>query len=169
MAITANDLARLIRATARPAADLVSFLGPTEVDMRGEPASFIELSVGRRLMVLAQDDGACRLLGADNRCSVYAARPRDCRTFPFDFGLPHARRELTLLPLASCEFGRASEHDERALRSADEARWAELAEYQALVARWNRRAFHRRRLGRSSGSAAEYLTYALANAGTAAW
>ena len=132
--------------------------------MTGEPASFIELGAGRHLMVLAQREGACRLLEPDNRCGAYHARPRDCRAFPFDFGLPHERHELTLLPLVGCEYDRGGEHDERALRADDEARWAELADYQALVARWNRRAFHRRRLAHGAGSAAEFLAYALGSA-----
>jgi Fe-S-cluster containining protein len=28
-------------------------------------------------------DGRCVFLGDDNRCRIYAARPRQCRTYPF--------------------------------------------------------------------------------------
>ncbi len=164
VAITARDLTRLLRATQRGPGDLVAFLAPDEVDMTGEPASFIELGVGRRLMVLAQEQGACRLLGPDDRCGSYEARPRDCRAFPFDFGLPRATpgaRRLRLLPLDGCDYAQGGAHQERELRDADAERWAELSEYQAFVARWNRRAYHRRRLGRGVGTAAQFLDYAL--------
>ena len=133
--------------------------------MTGEPDSFIELGVGRRLMVLAQRDGACRLLGSDGLCGSYAARPRDCQAFPFDFGLPPVPanvRRLALLPLEGCELAAGGEQNEVELRATDDARWSELAEYRLVIARWNRRAFHKKRLGRSAGTAREFLALALA-------
>jgi Fe-S-cluster containining protein len=33
-------------------------------------------------------DGSCIFL-EKNRCSVYAARPRQCRSFPFEWRVPH--------------------------------------------------------------------------------
>lgn len=133
--------------------------------MTGEPESFIELAEGRRLMVLRQHQGACALLGADQRCRAYAARPRDCRAFPFDFITPSpdgsAARRLTLLPLARCEYDVDGQNELEALETEDLARWSELRDYQALVARWNRRAWHRRRLRKSVGSAAAFLDFAL--------
>ena len=134
--------------------------------MTGEPESFVELSEGRRLMVLHHRDGACALLGTDNRCSAYATRPRDCRAFPFDFDAPISNpsepRRLGLLPLlpaSRCDYAVDGANDAAAIALEDEARWAELRDYQALVARWNRRAWHRRRLHRSPGDAAQFLSY----------
>lgn len=37
---------------------------------------------GARVLRLERD-GRCTFLGADNRCTVYAARPRQCATYPF--------------------------------------------------------------------------------------
>src|SRR5262249_35444606 len=68
VAVTHHDVARLAHATGRPATELVEWLAPDEVDMTGEPETFVELGAGRRLLVLAQRDGACALLGADQRC-----------------------------------------------------------------------------------------------------
>jgi Fe-S-cluster containining protein len=161
-AVTGLDLARLTHATGSTPNDLVTWLAPDAVDMTGEPASFVELAEGRRLMVLRQQDGACLLLDADNRCGAYSARPRDCRAFPFDFEqapLSGGVRRLALLPLDGCEYAADGNNDALALELADRTRWAELADYQALVARWNRRSWHRRRLHKPLGTAADFLAF----------
>jgi Fe-S-cluster containining protein len=165
VAVTALDVMRLAQATGTATRELVAWLAPDAVDMSGEPESFVELSEGRRLMVLRQTDGACSLLGAGDRCGAYAARPRDCRAFPFDFEpapRPHhsASRRLALLPLAGCDHADDGKNELTTLEAEDAARWRELQSYQALVSRWNRRAFHRRRLHKSVGGAAAFLAFA---------
>lgn len=164
VALTFFDALRLAQATGRDAPTLIAWLAPDAVDMSGEPESFVELSQGRRLMVLDHVDGACRLLGKDERCTAYAARPRDCRAFPFDFeprvAAASTPRRLALLPLAGCDHAQDGAHDLALLEAEDAARSSELQSYQALVARWNRRAFHRRRLRRSVGEAGEFLDFA---------
>jgi Fe-S-cluster containining protein len=164
VAVTIEDVARLAAATGSAPEALVAWLEPHAVDMTGEPESFVELSEGRRLMVLRQLDGACQLLRADNRCGAYAARPQDCRAFPFDFDEPPHRpgpRRLMLLPLDSCEYTLDGQNDPTTLDAEDRTRWSELRDYQSVVARWNRRARHRRRLHYSIGDAASFLSFAL--------
>jgi Fe-S-cluster containining protein len=129
--------------------------------MTGEPQSFVELSEGRRLMVLAQRDRACLLLGTGDRCTAYAARPRDCRAFPFDFERSSGAVGLRLLPLIGCDHAHDGTNDLARLAAEDAERWRELEAYQAIIARWNRGAFHRRRLGRRAGSADAFLSFAL--------
>ena len=162
VAVTSFDVARLVTATREPPSELVAWLAPDAVDMTGEPQSFVELDAGRRLMVLAQQSDACRLLGADNLCRAYAARPRDCRAFPFDFApaasAPLGRR-LALLPLSDCDYDVDGQNDVALLEAEDRARWDELQTYQALVARWNRRAWHRRRLHKGVGSPLQFLDF----------
>ena len=160
--MTTYDVQRLAQATGRAASEFVAWLAPDAVDMTGEPQSFVELSAGRRLMVLAQahEQSACVLLGSDNRCSAYAARPRDCRAFPFDFERTGSVRRLQLLPLTRCDYAEDGVNDAAQLEAEDEQRWRELHRYWALVARWNRRAFHRSRLHKSVGTAAEFLELA---------
>jgi len=158
VAVTGRDVARLASATARPWSELVEWLAPDEVDMRGEPQSFVELREGRRLMVLAQRGGACVLLGPDELCQAYAARPRDCRAYPFDFEPANdGRRRLTLLPLDGCEYAEDGHNDEAALAEQDAERWRELALYQASVAAWNRKVWHRRRLHKRVFDAEDFL------------
>jgi Fe-S-cluster containining protein len=164
VAVTIDDVARLAAATGAAPSKLVAWLKPDAVDMTGEPESFVELSEGRRLMVLRQSEGACELLAADNRCGAYGARPRDCRAFPFDFiepSLDPGPRRLVLLPLDGCEYAVDGHNDATTLEAEDRARWSELDDYQSLVARWNRRARHRRRLHYPIGDAASFLAFAL--------
>src|SRR5690606_27050018 len=54
IALTHHDLRRLAAGLGRSPASFVEWLAPDAVDMTGEPGSFVELRVGRRLMVLAQ-------------------------------------------------------------------------------------------------------------------
>lgn len=160
VAVTGSDVLRLSAATAKPPEALVAWLSPDEVNMTGEPASFVELSQGRRLMVLAQAHGACKLLGPDDRCTAYAARPLDCRAFPFDIERTDpARIRLTLLPLLNCDHARDGAQDVAAIEAVDAQRWRELERFQRDVARWNRLAGHRRRLGHRLGSAADFLRF----------
>ena len=163
VAVTALDVRRLAAATGKAASTLVEWLAPDAVDMSGEPESFVELSEGRRLMVLAQHDGACALLDRDESCRAYAARPRDCRAYPFDFEPPprqgSSKRRLALLPLEGCEFAEDGDNDADELEAHDRLRFEELARYQAHVARWNRLAWHRRRLHQRVGAAREFLSF----------
>jgi Fe-S-cluster containining protein len=164
VAITAHDVQRLVAATGAALSELVDWLAPDEVDMTGEPESFVELSSGRRLLVLRQRAGACAQLGADNRCSVYAARPRDCRAYPFDLSRApddNGKRRLALLPLDGCEYAEDGAQSYDAITREDDARHAELVEFQARIAAWNRGAKHRRRLGKVIGQGEAFLAFVL--------
>jgi Fe-S-cluster containining protein len=161
VAVTHLDLARLHAATGTPIRELVAWLTPDDVDMTGEPETFVELNVGRRLMVLAQQDGACVLLGADNRCSAYSARPRDCELFPFapDLDAAGAIERLELLPFLACEAAWDGTNDARELASAHARRERELAQYRERVAAWNQLARRRRRFRHPVGDGAAFLTF----------
>jgi Fe-S-cluster containining protein len=159
--VTHHDLRRLVQGLGRPALSLVEWLAPEAVDMTGEPGSFVELGIGRRLMVLAQDGGACRLLDAADRCSAYEHRPHDCRLFPFDLSRD-GRGELTAvarLPLDGCSDERGDTTELAELSAWDQRRWDELCEYQAAIEGWNRLARHRRRFRRPVGGGAEFLRW----------
>jgi Fe-S-cluster containining protein len=161
VSVTHRDVARLLGALGGSALRLVQWLAPDEVDMEGEPSSFVELRGGRRLMVLAQDAGACRFLDEQQRCSVYSARPADCQLFPFHLERDKhgVARELTLLPFEGCDFERDGHNEATELVQSDATRWADLADYHVRVARWNRLARHRRRFGHPAGNAAEFLAF----------
>lgn len=161
VAVTHHDIRRLARATGTPAADLVAWLAPDEVDMTGEPETFVELGAGRRLMVLAQRDGACSLLGPDDRCRAYDARPRDCALFPFapELDPKGGIERLELLPFAACEADANGSNDARELAFAHARRERELAEYRERVRAWNRLAARRRRFAHPVGGVAAFLEF----------
>ncbi len=161
MAVTHHDVSRLVTALGRPATELVDWLPPDAVDMSDEPGSFVELSEGRRLMVLRQAQGACQLLDSAQRCSAYRARPLDCALFPFDLerDARGAPQRLSLLALEGCSTERGEPLQLDEVAALDARRWAELVEYKALVARWNRQAGHRSRFGRAHGGRLELLSF----------
>jgi Fe-S-cluster containining protein len=168
--LTAKDLARLGGATGEPLASLVDWLAPADVDMTGEPESFVVLREGRRLPVLAFRGDACRFLDAANRCGVYDARPACCRTFPLELDVPEgdgapARsegpRRLAVLQGAECpgEFDAAP--DAIRIAGALARRQEELEEHVALVAAWNRRQRRFGLAGRPAEGAESFLRYAI--------
>jgi Fe-S-cluster containining protein len=162
VAVTHHDVSRLMRATGRPASELVAWLGPDEVDMTGEPETFVELGAGRRLLVLAQRNGACTLLGPDARCGAYDARPRDCELFPFapELGGDGALASLELLPFSACEAAFDGDNAARELAAAHARREHELSEYRERVHAWNRLARRRRRFRHAVGDGAAFLAFA---------
>src|SRR5262245_43390075 len=104
VALTHRDLLRLVRALTQEPDALVASLEPDQVDFAAEAASFVDLPGGPRLMVLAHDAGACRLLRVDGACGAYDARPRDCRLYPFVLERGDARHvtRLTLFHPEGC-------------------------------------------------------------------
>ncbi|MET0795040.1 MAG: YkgJ family cysteine cluster protein [Polyangiaceae bacterium] len=161
--LTQADLRRLVDATGQAAAEFVEWLPSEAVDLTGEPGSLVVLDHGehRVLMTLAHRDGACRSLGADERCLVYAARPASCRLYPFaaSFGRRGGLRRLRLLSGTHCEAARDGENDPHALRVADEQRWAEHRSFLAQIQAWNRSQGHRSRLGYRLQNAREFLAF----------
>jgi len=100
-------------------------------------------------------------LGSDERCTAYAARPGNCRLYPFDasFGPRGGIRRLRLLGGTDCEHARDGQNDAHALRVADERRWAEHRSYLAQISDWNRTQRHRSLLGRRLRGARDFLAF----------
>lgn len=161
--LTHADVRRLVDATGRPAAQIVAWLPTREVDLTGEPGSLVLLDheAGHALMALAQHDGACVFLGADERCGAYSARPGNCRVYPFaaSFGRRGGIRRLRLLAGTDCDHARDGSNDAHALRAADQLRWAEHRSFLAEISRWNRAQRHRALLGRRLKGANEFLNF----------
>ncbi|HKO50958.1 MAG TPA: YkgJ family cysteine cluster protein [Polyangiaceae bacterium] len=161
--LTHADVRRLVDASGQPASQVVAWLPTREVDLTGEPGSLVLLDHpgGRALMALAQRDGACVFLGSDERCGAYAARPGNCRLFPFaaTFGRRGGVRRLRLLAGTDCEYARDGVNDAHALRVADERRWSEHRSFLQLISRWNRAQRHRALLGRRLLGAREFLAF----------
>lgn len=71
--------------------------------------SFIEretrLAPDRRSLALKdRDDGACGMLGYDNRCRIYPVRPEKCRTFPYEWTNPNSGEYCPGLKAAGSAF-----------------------------------------------------------------
>lgn len=155
--LTHRDLERLIAASGLAAAAIAEWLAPDDIDMTGEPGSFVRLRPGRRLLVLRHLGGGCRFLEGD-RCSVYAARPRCCAAFPHDLDESGVGAPAVVgLDGAPCRI--ASPPDEAAVRDGILALQAELVEYLALVGAYNRRQRRRERLGRLAEPAERFLAF----------
>ena len=161
--LTQADLRRLVDATGLSAAAFVDWLPSEAVDLTGEPGSLVVLDRAERrvLMALAHRDGACRALGPDDRCTVYAARPASCRLYPFapSFGRRGGLRRLRLLSGTECDSKRDGLNDPHALREADDRRWAEHRSTLAMILVWNRGQRRRAMLGHHLPGATEFLAF----------
>ncbi len=160
--VTHHDLARLTRHAAQPVETFVEWLSPHEIDMTGEPETFVMLDVGRRLLVLRHDSGGCRLLNGEGLCSQYVARPAACAAYPFalaDAIGDDEPRRLFVLPDSPC--GDSVTDGGPLARAAVECVETELVEYVKLIEAWNRQQ-KRRRLARHRPQSAaiffEFLT-----------
>lgn len=182
--VTHRDLGRLAKACTRSFASFIEWLGPSQIDMEGEPETFVELDVGRRLMVLRHANGACHLL-SEGRCSEYSARPSPCAAYPFAFVTVNdhrsgperpvveqaaiasapdnaVRRQLTVLldaPCGSHQPNLAGVARESAVDEAVACVEAELNEYVRIVESWNRQQRRRRFAGHRARTAQQYLDF----------
>lgn len=144
--LTHRDLERLTAATGLDVAAHVEWLAPDEIDMTGEPETFVRLRAGRRLLVLRHLGGACRHLVGD-RCAVYRARPLACAAFPYDVAEAGALAPA-VIPLSGAPCVLGPPVDAASVLDCVRALRAELAEYAVLVGAWNHCQRRRQRLGR---------------------
>jgi Fe-S-cluster containining protein len=164
--LTHHDLARILARTALSVDALVEWLAPDDVDMSGEPESFVELNWGRRLLVLRHEGDGCRFLAPEGHCRIYDERPASCAAYPFTL-----EREGTLEPAplallhdAPCDlsaaWSRLQDQDaESEARRAVERVESELRDYVARVAEWNRQQRRRKWLRRLPQRDADFMTF----------
>lgn len=184
--LTHHDLTRIVDKTSLSAEAIVEWLTPDEIDMSGEPESFVELNRGRRLLVLRHEGDGCRFLAASGYCQIYDERPASCAAYPialeraaYPIALERgsaAERELergsaaecvhlSLLHDAPCDRNAALARlqdleGESEARRAVERVERELRDYVARVAEWNRQQRRRkwvRRLPQREGDFFAFL------------
>ncbi len=159
--VTDADVRRLTSTLSHGALieERLEWLSPQQVDMSGEPETFVELNVGRRLLVLRQVSEACVFLEG-NRCSTYGTRPRSCRLYPWDVDLGRrggVRRLRLLHQYTPCEATYDGVIRPQQLAEQKRLERRELAVYVQRVAVWNRRQRRRMRLGKALLAAEQFL------------
>ncbi len=158
--ITDADVRRLAEHTGRPPQSFLEWLGPDDIDMTGEPESFVTLREGRRLMTLAFEREGCVFLQNDT-CSVHSARPSGCRAFPFMPELDDQKkiRRLSLLHESTCRYELDGSVEPSAVVDSYTTQTTELVAYVQRVGVWNRRQRLRRHLRRLPESQQAYLRF----------
>lgn len=159
--LTDADVRRISKHTGDDPGDIVRFVDRNAIDMDDEPESFAMLRQGRRVMILRHQEGGCRYLGEDERCSIYGARPLGCRIFPFDptFDKKGKLRRLKLIQAADCKYELDGHNDPDAIQKLH-SRYEEATHaYQDRIAEWNKLQRARRRAGRSSQTSREFLAF----------
>lgn len=164
--VTRADVARLSRHTRLAPGAFLELRSPDEVDIEGEPESLADLTVGPRLVVLAQRDGACIFLQGQpdgtETCSVHDVRPSSCRAYPFDRP-PTSARTVGLHPDALCppQAGHLpvleDARESGAWATVVQNRDRELHAHAEWIGRFNRRQRLRRRLGKLARSSGDFL------------
>jgi Fe-S-cluster containining protein len=121
-----------------------------------EAGLWIKFGRVRRAMVLRKTGaGKCKFQARGRACSVYAARPQTCRTFPYsvDFGPAGAVSEIRLNKVLDCNAEKRREIDVDALAADARKENREDKEYYRLVKRWNGSE------GESGGCTADFLRF----------
>jgi hypothetical protein len=158
--VTHKDVARLVKSTGKPAGAIVRFCPFSGMEYDAEAGLWIAFRSGRRAMVLRKTGaGKCVFQARGRACSVYAARPQTCRTFPYsvDFddgagaGAGGAVSEIRLNKVLDCGAAKCREIDVGALVADARKENREDREYHRLVKRWNNL--------ESRGTAVEFLRF----------
>jgi Fe-S-cluster containining protein len=162
--LTDADLRRLLEAGRDPL-EHVEWLTPDEIDMTGEPETWVRLS-GLRLMVLKWRDDACSFWGSSEGCTVYDARPLACRTYPLwaTFGRRGGVKRLRLIDGSAsvCDFARDGHVDVPTLRADTQRQTTELVRYAERVAGWNRLQNRRIRFRQALEGGEDFIRWLLA-------
>jgi len=159
--LTDADLHRVADHTGLPASEIIKWVDRHGIELSGEPESFVTLRTGRRVMVLRHVQGHCRFLGADDRCTIYAARPLGCRIFPFDpdFNRKGEMVRLRMIEATDCPYEKDGKNSKVEIRTLHRQTEAELAAYHARVVEWNRAQRARVRRGLTAATPREYLEF----------
>lgn len=159
--LTDADVRRIARRTGDQPSEFIRWVDKDGIDMDDEPEAFVMLRQGKRVMVLRHENGGCRYLGKDNRCTIYTSRPLGCRVYPFDpdFTKNGKLRRLQIVKATECPHEMDGENDPETLRELDgkyqQAHW----DFNDKVAEWNRAQQLRKRAGKAARTAREFLAF----------
>jgi Fe-S-cluster containining protein len=139
--ITRKDLARLVKTTGKPAKDIVRFCSISEMEYDAEAGLWIMFKSGKRAMVLRKRKEKCIFQAKDRVCSIYAARPQTCRTFPYSVEFEdYWDRDVSKIKrnkILDCNAVKCSEIDIDTLVDDAHKENREDKEYYRFVKQWN--------------------------------
>ena len=151
--VTGADLSRLAAPDAAALLSYLEWLAPSDVDMTGEPETWVRLPEGRRLLVLRHGADGCCFLEA-NCCSVYRRRPAACQAYPYCLGSGLGQDLVQRMEGVSCH-----SHPRVLSLEALRAHATELHDYAERVQQWNRRQRRRLRFRLRPESPAAFLRF----------
>jgi Fe-S-cluster containining protein len=153
--ITHKDLARIIKATGKPANKIVRFCPDSEMEYDDESGIWIKFKSGKRAMVLRKKKEKCMFLTKHYECTIYTARPQTCRTFPYSIYFKDGRdriiSEISLNKVLDCNAKRHPSIDIGAVVADVRRENREDREYHRLVEQWNKSG--------EKGTTADFLQY----------
>jgi Fe-S-cluster containining protein len=159
--LTDEDVRRIVERTGDLPADIVRVVDRHAIEMDDEPEGFAMLQQGKRVMVLRHQNGGCRYLGDDDRCTIYSSRPLGCRIYPFDpeFNAKKKLRRLTLIQATECPYELNGKNNVEDLRKLHDRYTSEHHVYMAKIAEWNKVQRRRRRDGRKAQTSREFFSF----------
>lgn len=160
--LTDQDLARIVKRTGDHPRDIVRWVDRDGIDMDDEPEGFVMLRQGKRVMVLRHQNGRCRYLGTDDRCTIYTSRPLGCRVFPFDptFDKRGNLRRLQIVQATEeCPYELDGKNDPDRIRRLQERYDTARERFIERIGDWNRQQRSRKRAGRAAQTARQFLEF----------
>ncbi len=138
--VTDADVRRLCDATGLSAAEVVQFPSVDAVEGTAEDDGWVAFGpdpkdVGLMTLRSNRATGACRFL-VDDRCSVYEARPRACRLYPWDVERTPAGPKVRLDIFTECPHEEDGSLDVPSLLDEYELDEEERQAYEERIWEW---------------------------------
>jgi len=153
--ITHKDLGRLVKATGKPAGQIVRFCPDSEMEFDAESGLWIAFKSGKKAMVLRKKSERCMFQTNDCACAAYEARPQTCRTFPYSVEFEDVKCltvcDISLNGVLDCNAAKCSKIDIDKLLTEVCKENREDKEYHRLIKSWNKSS--------PSGNTADFLSY----------
>jgi Fe-S-cluster containining protein len=159
--LTDEDVRRIAKRTGDPPREIIRWVDRWGIEMDDEPEAFVRLRQGKRVMVLRHQNGGCRYLGPDARCTIYGSRPLGCRVYPFDptYDKSGKLRRLKIVQATDCPYELDGENDPARLRILYERYDDAHERFNDKIAEWNRIQERRQRSGKAAQTAREFLEF----------
>jgi Fe-S-cluster containining protein len=159
--LTDGDVRRISNHTGHRAEDFVQWVDRNAIDMDDEPEAFVALRQGKRVMILKHQRGQCVYLGADDRCTIYSARPLGCRIYPFDpsWKKDGSLRRLTIVRATECPHEMDGHNDVGEMHDLDDRYQRAHHDFNDKVAKWNAEQKKRKRAGKAAETARRFLAF----------